>query len=58
MHCGGGKITGVEGGYTTFSFSVEIEVELIIMINESHLVLYLYFLRIEGGQVGWHTESV
>jgi len=50
--CGGGKITGAEGGYTTFTFSAKIEVELLIMLNESPVVFFLYFLGGEGGQVG------
>jgi len=57
MFCTGGKITGVEGGYTTFSYSGEIEEELLIMINESPVVLLLYFLGGEGRQVGWNIDT-
>jgi len=57
MFCGGGKVTGAEGGYTTFTFSAKIEFVLLIMINESPVVLFLYFLGGEGGQVGWYIDT-
>jgi len=56
MLCGGGRITGAEGGYITFTFSAVLEV-LLTIINESPVVLLLYFLGGEGGQVGWHIDT-
>jgi len=55
--CGGREITRAEGGYTTFTFSAKVKVELLIMMNESPVVLLLYFLGGEGGQEGWHTDT-
>jgi len=57
MVCGGGTITGAEGGYTSFTFSAKIVVELLIMLDESPVVLFLSFLGGEGGQVGRHTDT-
>jgi len=56
MLCGGGKITGAEGGYATFNFSAKVELVLLIMLNKSPVVLFLYFLGGEGGQ-GWHIDT-